>query len=103
MALEALNIYSLALDRKEFADTCSLLKNSFLSGPLAGEEVLFFCRGALWSRGVDFGGRGEFFLMALHGLWELNFPTRDGTWATAVKAPSPNHWSASEFLRWFRL
>ena len=35
-------------------------------------------------------------MRALHGLWELNFLTRDRTWAAAVKVPSPNHWTASE-------
>ena len=29
--------------------------------------------------------------------WLLSFLTRDWTWAMAVKAPSPNHWTACEF------
>ena len=33
-----------------------------------------------------------------HWLWDLSFPTRDWTWAPAVKAPSRNHWTNREFL-----
>ena len=33
-----------------------------------------------------------------HWLWDLSFPTRDCTWAPAVKAPSRNHWTNREFL-----
>ena len=36
------------------------------------------------------------FLATWHGLWDLSSLTRDWTWATAVKAPSPNHWTARE-------
>ena len=39
----------------------------------------------------------SFFLAALLSLWDLSSPTRDWTWATALKAPSPNHWTAGEF------
>ena len=38
-----------------------------------------------------------FFFWPRHGLWYLSSPTRDGTQAPAVKAPSPNHWTAREF------
>ena len=38
-----------------------------------------------------------FFLAALRGLRDLSSPTRDWTWAPAVKAPSPNHWTARDF------
>ena len=31
------------------------------------------------------------FLAASHGLQDLNFPTRDGTWTTAQKAQTPDH------------
>ena len=31
------------------------------------------------------------------GLRDLSSPTRDRTWAPAVDAPSPNHWTAKEF------
>ena len=41
------------------------------------------------------------FWAAPHSLWDLSSPTRDWTWATAVKAPSPNHWTAGEFPRGF--
>ena len=37
-----------------------------------------------------------FFLATPCGLWDLSSLTRDGTWATAVKAPNPNHWTARE-------
>ena len=44
--------------------------------------------------------RGEnfffFFLALLCCLPDLSSPTRDWTWAPAVKAPSPNHWTARE-------
>ena len=36
------------------------------------------------------------FLAMLRDLWDLSFPTRDRTWALAVKAQSPNHWTARE-------
>ena len=32
-------------------------------------------------------------LATSRGLWDLSSPTRDRTWAPAVKAPSPNHWT----------
>ena len=32
-----------------------------------------------------------FFLALLHSLWDLSSPTRDGTWATALKTQNPNH------------
>ena len=32
------------------------------------------------------------------GLWDLSSPTRDWTWAPAVKAWSPNHWTARDYL-----
>ena len=38
-----------------------------------------------------------FFLVVPHGLWDLSSPARDWTWATAVKALSPNHWTTREF------
>ena len=37
------------------------------------------------------------FLAPLHSLWDLSSPTRDWTWAPAVRASSPNHWIAREF------
>ena len=37
------------------------------------------------------------FLAALHSLWDLSSLTRDRTHTTAVKAWSPNHWTAREF------
>ena len=37
------------------------------------------------------------FLIMPHSLQGLSFPTRDPTQATAVKAASPNHWTAREF------
>ena len=40
------------------------------------------------------------FLAALCGLWDPSFPTRDWSRALAVKVPSPNHWTAREFLLW---
>ena len=36
------------------------------------------------------------FLAMPHGLQDLGSPTRDRTRATAVKAPSPKHWTARE-------
>ena len=39
-----------------------------------------------------------FFLLAiLCSLQDLSSLTRDRTWAMAVKAPSPNHWTTREF------
>ena len=38
------------------------------------------------------------FLASPHDLWDLSSPTRDWTHATAVKVPSPNHWTTREFL-----
>ena len=38
-----------------------------------------------------------FFLATLCGLWDLSPLTRDWIQATAVKVPSPNHWTAREF------
>ena len=38
-----------------------------------------------------------YFLASLCGLRDLSSLTRDGTWALAVKALSPNHWTAREF------
>ena len=38
------------------------------------------------------------FSVMLSGLQDLSSPTRDLTWATSVKAWSPNHWSARESL-----
>ena len=37
-----------------------------------------------------------FFLAALSVLWDPSSLTRDGTWAPAVEAWSPNHWAARE-------
>ena len=48
---------------------------------LAGGTVVFFC---------------FFFKATPHGLWDLSAPTRNWTRATAVKAPSPNHWTTRE-------
>ena len=31
------------------------------------------------------------------GLWNFSSPTRNGTRASAVKVPSPNHWTVREF------
>ena len=36
-------------------------------------------------------------LAAPRGLRDLSSPIRDRTWAMAVKAQSPNHWTAREF------
>ena len=41
------------------------------------------------------------FLATLLGLRDLSSPTRDGTRARALKAPSPNHWTAREFPFYF--
>ena len=38
-----------------------------------------------------------FFLATLCSLQDLSSLTRDRTWAMAVKAPSPNHWTTREF------
>ena len=38
------------------------------------------------------------FLATPRSLWDLSSPTRDRTWALAAKAPSPDHWTAREFL-----
>ena len=38
----------------------------------------------------------NFFLATLHGLQHISSQTRDRTWATAVKALSPNHWTSRE-------
>ena len=38
------------------------------------------------------------FLAMPCGLRDLSFLTRDQSQATAVKAPSPNHWTTREFL-----
>ena len=38
-----------------------------------------------------------FFWGTLRGLRDLSSPTRDQTRARAVKAPSPNHWTARGF------
>ena len=38
-----------------------------------------------------------FFFATPCGLWDHSSPTRDRTWAPAVKALSPNHWTAREF------
>ena len=40
-----------------------------------------------------------FFFVAPGSFWDLSSLTRDGTWALAVKARSPNHWTAREFPR----
>ena len=38
------------------------------------------------------------FVLAAPCSWrDLSSPTRDWTWATAVKAPSPNQWTTREF------
>ena len=39
-----------------------------------------------------------FFLATPQGLQDLSSPTRGQTWPPAVKAQSPNHWTAREFL-----
>ena len=39
-----------------------------------------------------------FFFFWPLSLWDLSSSTRDRIWAPAVKAPSPNHWTAREFL-----
>ena len=39
-----------------------------------------------------------FFFGLVHlALWDLSSPTRHGTRALTVKAPSPNHWTIREF------
>ena len=38
------------------------------------------------------------FLAMTCGSWDLSSPTRDWTWAPAVKAPNPNHWTTRECL-----
>ena len=40
-----------------------------------------------------------FSLDTLHGLWHPSFPSRDWTWAAAMKVSSPNHWLLSHFSR----
>ena len=40
-------------------------------------------------------------MAAPRSLWDLSSSTRDQTWATAVKTPSPNHWTAREFRERF--
>ena len=30
-------------------------------------------------------------------MWDLSSPVRDGTWALAVRVPSPNHWTGRQF------
>ena len=40
----------------------------------------------------------QFALAMLHGLWDLNVPTRDWTWAMAVRAWNPSHWTSRKFL-----
>ena len=37
------------------------------------------------------------FLSVLRNLWHLNFPTRDQTWLSAVRALSISHWAVREF------
>ena len=39
----------------------------------------------------------SFFFLAACGRWDLSSLTRNWTWATAVKALSPNHWTARKF------
>ena len=39
----------------------------------------------------------SFFIAIWHGLGYLNSPTKDWTWASAVEAPSSNHWTTREF------
>ena len=39
----------------------------------------------------------SFFIAIWHGLGYLNSPTKDWTWASEVKAPSPNSWTTREF------
>ena len=41
----------------------------------------------------------SFFFPSLHILWDLSSLTRNQTWAPWVKVPSPNYWTAREFLR----
>ena len=41
-----------------------------------------------------------FFPATPYGLQDLSSPTRDQTQTLAVKAPSPNHWTAREFPKW---
>lgn len=41
--------------------------------------------------------KGFFFLAALYSSWDLSSLTRNRTQALAVKAPSPNHWTAKDF------
>ena len=38
-----------------------------------------------------------FFLAMPRSLQNLSFPTKDQTWAPAVRALTPNHWTAREF------
>ena len=40
-----------------------------------------------------------FFLAVSHGLWDLTSQTRDDPRPLAVKAASPNRWTATEFSR----
>ena len=42
-------------------------------------------------------------MAAPHGLQDLSSPSRDSTQATAVKVPSPNHWTAREFPIYFNI
>ena len=42
-----------------------------------------------------------FFLASPYGLWDPSSLTRDQTQALAVRARSPNHWTAREFPSFF--
>ena len=54
-----------------------------------------YCWGwGTWTR--DYRCFSVFILEAPRGLWDLSSATRDWTWATAVKAPNPNHWTTRE-------
>ena len=50
-----------------------------------------------WGAGDVFGLWGFFGCTPRLGLQDLCSPTRDWTWAIAVKVPSPNHWTTRKF------
>lgn len=57
----------------------------------------YHCRLIVWWLVWGFFGWG---VAALRGFQNLSLLTRDWTWVIAVKALSPSHWTAREFLWW---
>ena len=60
--------------------------------------LLLLLQRYLWGflLGFQFFNLFTYLLAMLRGLQDLSSPTRDWTWATAGKAPGPNHWTARE-------